>query len=284
MGFLPIPFTKMSGAGNTFVLAKDIGSSAWGDILGTTKISASEFAKKICDPIHGVCADGMLVLSEGDSECDYKWEFYNADGSTAEMCGNAARCAARYCHEIIEKKQKAHFKFKTGAGIVEAMILGNGLVRVQMPEARVIQKNIELATNKNTESFSLVNTGVPHLVQKIHHLKDAYGLKEMAREVRGHHDLKPNGANVTFYSVDHEDKIQAVTFERGVENFTLACGTGAVAAAFVQKASTQNLHNFEVTMPGGSLRVFFPEGEARPYMEGEAVFIGDFNYSLEVFI
>jgi diaminopimelate epimerase len=125
--------------------------------------------------------------------------------------------------------------------------------------------------------------GVPHLVQKIHQLKDAVDLKEMACEVRSHPSLGSAGANVTFYVVENDDSIQAVTFERGVEDFTLACGTGAVAAAFVHHAQTK-ASNIEVTMPGGAMRIYFTENQKRPLMEGEAVFIGDFQYSLEVFL
>lgn len=283
MDLLPLRFTKMSGAGNTFlVISPEL--EQWQSILRQTQHSASEWAQIVCDPVLGVRADGFLILSKATAAgADYAWEFYNSDGSTAEMCGNAARCAARYCYEILEKKQKAHFIFQTGAGLVETFILGNGLVRVSMPETLWVKKEINVKTDKNTETFAWVNSGVPHLVQKIHAFKDAVDLKEMAREVRRHPSLGSAGANVTFYSVESAGHIHAVTFERGVEDYTLACGTGAVAAAFVHHDERQSV-NVEVTMPGGNMRVYFAENQKRPLMEGEAVFIGDFYYSLEVFL
>ncbi len=112
-------------------------------------------------------------------------------------------------------------------------------------------------------------------------MADALALKDMAREARAHHDLKPAGANVTFYAESSPGKIKAVTFERGVEDYTLACGTGAVAAALVfAKESGQS--TIEVQMPGGNMEVRFTEGDPHPLMTGEAVFIGEFKYNLEV--
>lgn len=283
MDLLPLRFTKMSGAGNTFLIASP-DPDQWRSILVQTQHSAAEWAKIVCDPVLGVKADGFLILGRATAEgADYAWEFYNSDGSTAEMCGNAARCAGRYCHEILEKKQKSRFVFQTGAGLVETVLLGNGLVRVSMPEAHWVKKEIEIKTDKSTETFAWVNTGVPHVVQKIHSFKDAVDLKDMAREVRHHSSLGAAGANVTFYSVDNGIGIQAVTFERGVEDYTLACGTGAVAAALVHHAE-KPAPDVSVTMPGGNMRVYFPENQKRPIMEGEAVFIGEFQYSLEVFL
>jgi diaminopimelate epimerase len=283
VGLLPIAFTKMSGAGNTFVLASALPTSAWGDFEKQIGLSRAEFAKLICDRVLGVGTDGLLLLEPGRDSYDYTWDFYNSDGSSAEMCGNAARCATRYCYEVLEGKDRAHFKFLTGAGEVNAVVLGNGEIRVQMPECKWLQKEISLANNTSTEKFAFVNSGVPHLVQKLYNIVDAAPLKEMARASRHHHDIQPNGANVTFFSPEAADKIKAVTFERGVEDFTLACGTGAVAAAFVHHAQSK-AESIEVTMPGGRMKVIFAPGEKRPYLQGDAVFVGDFKYSLEVFL
>lgn len=283
MGLLPVKFTKMSGAGNTFVIASALPENPWLDFEIQCGLSRSEFAKMVCDRILGIGADGFLLIQPGQDGADYAWDFYNSDGSGAEMCGNAARCAARFAYEVIEKKQRAHLRFKTGAGLVDTVILGSGVVRVQMPECRWVHKEISIQTNKNPEKFAFINSGVPHLVQKLHNISAAAALKEMAREVRNHHELKPNGANVTFYSVDDRNRIKAVSFERGVEDFTEACGTGAVAAAFAHHGAG-GAATVEVAMPGGNLNVSFVGGESRPYLEGDAVFVGDFQYSLEVFL
>ncbi len=281
-GFLPITITKMSGAGNTFALVDAREGSAWKDIESHLKMTRPQFAKLVCDRVLGVGTDGFLLIESGSEGFDYNWDFYNNDGSTAEMCGNAARCAARFCYENLGGNSTGALRFKTGAGLVIANVLGNTRIRVRMPEARFIQEQIELKTkSSSTEKFALVNTGVPHLVQKIHAFSDTVALKDMAREARSHHDLQPAGANVTFYAEEAAGKIRAVTFERGVEDYTLACGTGAVAAAFVHAKQTQE-SRIEVQMPGGVMFVNFIEGDPHPLMEGDAVFIGDFKYNLEV--
>lgn len=283
MDFLPLRFMKMSGAGNTFVLAAPE-PEFWELFKKQTRHPASEVAKMICDPVLGVKADGLLILAPATaSGADYAWEFFNSDGSGAEMCGNAARCAARYAYEVLTKKERSNFNFQTGAGLVPASVLGNGLIRVSMPESKWVRDKIVLKTDSSTEEFALVDSGVPHAVQKIFAFKDAIGLKEMARHIRHHAELKPAGANVTFYSVDNANEIHAVTFERGVEDYTLACGTGAVAAAVVHRAESGS-DDIQVTMPGGNMRVYFQSGNPRPLMEGEAVFVGEFLYSLEVFL
>lgn len=282
--YLPIEITKMSGAGNTFALIDARKGSAWEDVEKVLGRSRNQFAKMICDKVLGVSTDGVLFIQSGSEDFDFDWDFYNSDGSTAEMCGNAARCAARFCYEHLSDAPavKSTFRFKTGAGLVTTQILGNKRIRVHMPEARWLQERLELKTkSSSTEVFALVNTGVPHLVQKIHNIADVVALKDMAREARSHHDLQPAGANVTFFAPEESGRIRAVTFERGVEDYTLACGTGAVAAAMVY-AKEATLSQVTVQMPGGVLEVVFLENDPCPLMTGDAVFVGDFKYNLEV--
>lgn len=279
---LPPVITKMSGAGNTFALVDARKGSAWADLEKTLGMARPQFAKMVCDRVLGVGTDGFLLIEDGSEGFDFHWDFYNNDGSTAEMCGNAARCAARFCYETLGTDGTGVLRFKTGAGLVVTQVLGNGRIRVKMPEARFIQELIELKTkSSSTEKFALVNTGVPHLVQMIHAFSDTVALKDMAREARSHHDLQPSGANVTFFTVEAAGKIRAVTFERGVEDYTLACGTGAVAAALVHSKESKD-SIVEVQMPGGLMQVTFISGDTHPLMEGDAVFIGDFKYNLEV--
>ena len=278
--FPTVKITKMSGAGNTFALLDARDSSVWKNLEKNVHKSRSEFAQIICDKVLGVCTDGFLLIEKGSEGFDFNWDFYNNDGSSAEMCGNAARCAARFCHENFAKDLKT-IRFKTGAGLVTAEIKADGRICVRMPAAKIIKEKIELKTNASSEEFTLVNTGVPHLVQKIHNFKDAGDLKEMARECRHHADLKPAGANVTFYSLTEENKILAVTFERGVDDYTLACGTGAVAAAMVFAKESGN-KTVDVHMPGGSMEIQFIPGDFHPLMTGEALVVGEIQYNLEV--
>lgn len=280
---LPLSFYKMSGTGNTFTLIDARKSSVWSEIEKKSKIVRPEFAKVICNEVTGLGTDGVLFIQEGSEGFDFNWDFYNSDGSTAEMCGNAARCAAVFCHEDLSAGKVKSFRFKTGAGLVEAEIMTDGRVRVHMPEARVINADLELKTKSSgaTEKFVFVNTGVPHAVQKIQSFEDIEGMKDLAREIRSHADLMPAGTNVTFYTEETPDKILAVTYERGVEDYTLACGTGAVAAALAAHLETK-MNLIQVTMPGGPLEVTFIPGSNRPLMVGEAHYIGEFQMNTEV--
>lgn len=271
---------KFSGAGNTFSVVDATENSQWIKAEQGSKISRIEFVRKICDKVLGICTDGVLFIQSGSEGYDFDWDFYNSDGSTAEMCGNAARCAARFCYDSFAEKKL--FKFKTGAGAVSTQILNDGTIQVRMPEAVIVTDPIELSFNNGTrEVFTLVNSGVPHLVKRIKNLSDSQRLKVMAQEARSHQALLPHGANVTFFVEDSANSISAVTYERGVEDYTLACGTGAVAAALIyaKKTSTKQI---SVRMPGGILQVQFIDGDNHPLMIGEAIRIGDFKYNLEV--
>jgi diaminopimelate epimerase len=173
-------------------------------------------------------------------------------------------------------------KFKTGAGLITTELLPDRRVRVIMSPVKITNTDLELKTHTGaTEKFFFVNTGVPHLVQKIHNLEDRANLKDMAREVRSHKELGAAGSNVTFYVENSPGKIEAVTFERGVEDYTLACGTGAVAAAKAHAYESKKEH-IEVKMPGGKLEVDFPSADPHPRMTGEAIVIADLFFNTEV--
>lgn len=282
----PVKITKMSGAGNTFAIIDGTNNPSypndWIEAEKLYKISRPDFAKRICDRTLGISTDGLLIIENGSFGFDFDWDFYNSDGSFAEMCGNAVRCAALYCAEQFNPKIKT-IKFKTGAGLVSAEVLTNNKIQVKMPESKILDENILLDLQSGrTESFFFTNTGVPHLVKRVQNIAEAVSLKEIARECRWHAKLGPSGSNVTFYSIN-QSGIDAVSFERGVEDYTLACGTGAVAAAMVYRQNSSVLINeVRVTMPGGGLDIHFMGSNLRPLMSGEALFIGDFQYNLEV--
>lgn len=277
-----LAMTKMSGAGNTFALIDARDGSAFAKLERDLKTSRPMIAKKICGVVDGVSTDGVLFIGTGSTGFDFNWDFYNSDGSTAEMCGNAARCAARFVADALEHPSSV-VKFKTGAGLITTEALPDRRVRVIMSPVKTVNSHLELKTHTGAdETFFFVNTGVPHLVQKIHDLADRANLKDMAKEVRSHPELGPAGSNVTFYVEKSPGKIEAVTYERGVEDYTLACGTGAVAAALAHSKET-NLEHIEVKMPGGLLEVDFPSGDSHPRMTGEAVVIADLIFNTEVF-
>ena len=277
------PIIKLSGAGNTFAVIDGRANSQWEIFKNKINISASEIAKIICDPIMGLATDGFLIVQDGSPGFDFDWSFFNSDGSTAEMCGNAARCAAYFCKEYQLANDATTIKFKTGAGLVTAELLSESEIEIKMPPAQILEAQKSLYTNAlGEQTFLYTNTGVPHLVQKISSRFDYLELKEMARESRHHSELLPAGANVTFFSEIGFGKIKAVTFERGVEDFTPACGTGAVAAALAYYTENSQSEEVSVEMPGGKLRVQFDLGIKSPRLIGNAILIGEFRINLEV--
>ena len=238
-----LKFVKMSGAGNDFIFFDDKDS-----IHDRQKLS-----KKLCERHHSVGADGVAFFSKVDSS-RIRWDFYNADGSVGEMCGNAARCAGIYamkhmgCEKIIT--------LETLVGDVQINVEANDRVKVSMPKALWVVKNPER---------SIIDTGVPHLVLK--RKLDAQALLMEASDLRFPSELGESGANVTFVDLV-KGKIQALSYERGVEGFTQACGTGAVAAAlFVREFADQfsgkysdlftdkSSNEMSIEMPGGILSV-----------------------------
>lgn len=284
MSFLPVRIYKMSGAGNTFVLIDARTNSKWASEEPKLNKKRSELAEMICHRIYGVAADGLVFIQDGSDRADYVWDFYNSDGSHAEMCGNAARCAGRFCYEILDKMQNPRITFQTGAGLVDAVNLDSGVVRVKMPLVDIKNSKQRLTVAGKDLEFFWVNTGVPHLVLQIQNMSQALELKSLAATARSHIDLGPHGANVTLVAVESSHGLQAVTFERGVEDFTPACGTGAVAAAAWFYSQHSEVRQIDVTMPGGPLVVHFDSAnDKQAYLEGDAIFIGEFNYSLEAF-
>jgi len=195
--------TKYSANGNDFII-----------FHAQEREDRGELAKKLCHRQNGVGADGLVVLLP-HQEYDFEWEFYNSDGSVANMCGNASRAVAHYAHEKgISKDNKSIFL--TGAGVITATI--NGLYIVSdMTEPIIEQKEIE----EFGYNWWLIDSGVPHLVSFRDNIDD-FNIKEM-RELRYRYD-----ANVNIYSVK-DNKLFVRTYERGVEDETLACGTGMVA-------------------------------------------------------
>lgn len=195
--------TKYSGNGNDFIM-----------FVAQEKSDCSELAKKLCHRQNGVGADGLVVLLPHKTY-DFEWEFYNSDGSMADMCGNASRCVAHFAQEKGISKDN-HAEFLTGAGVIRATI--NGLYVVSdMTEPDIIRTDIE----EYGENWWLIDSGVPHLVAVRDNLDD-FNLEE-ARALRQKYN-----ANVNICKLEG-DTMYVRTYERGVEDETLACGTGMVA-------------------------------------------------------
>ncbi|MDZ7642682.1 MAG: diaminopimelate epimerase [Desulfurivibrio sp.] len=221
----PITFTKMSGAGNDFILIDHRRP-----LLADTA-AAQSFARAVCERKFSVGADGLILLEDSD-EADFRWQFFNADGSPAGMCGNGARCAARFAYEsgIVDHSR---LRFATGAGLIEAEISGTAVLLTMTPPGEW-RLNLHLAGPAGEElTLHLVDTGVPHSVLFCDELATV-PVKEWGRYFRNHPRFAPAGCNVNFVGRDDTSgRLRLRTYERGVEDETLACGTGAVAAALV---------------------------------------------------
>ncbi|RRS32337.1 MAG: diaminopimelate epimerase [Epsilonproteobacteria bacterium (ex Lamellibrachia satsuma)] len=195
--------TKYSGNGNDFIM-----------FVAKHKADRSELAKKLCHRQNGVGADGLVVLLPHE-KYDFEWEFYNSDGSRADMCGNASRCVAHFAHEKGISKDNTS-EFLTGAGVIRATINGMYVVS-DMVKPDIQRTDIQ----EYGENWWLIDSGVPHLVVVRDNI-DTFDLVQ-ARELRQKYN-----ANVNICRVDG-DTMYVRTYERGVEDETLACGTGMVA-------------------------------------------------------
>ena len=258
----------MSGSGNDFILVDNRAN-----LIEAT--AAPELARKLCRRKVSVGADG-LILIENDVEVDFSWQFLNADGSSAEMCGNGGRCVARLAN--ILGICGPSLSFRTLAGVIKAEVRGSR-VKLQMTAPHDLRLDMRLELKENSVNPHFINTGVPHTVFVVEGSKDLEkeDVVGWGRKVRYHPQFAPGGTNVNFVSVLGERALAIRTYERGVEDETLACGTGAVAVALVSAAKGMVRPPVEVHTRGGeTLTVYFDLVEGLPhevYMEGEATVI-----------
>lgn len=219
-----IEFDKMEGAGNDFVLVDNrrgvVPDAAKFDLVVAYSRRAA-----------GIGADGFIFI-EPDREYDFSWDFYNADGSRAEMCGNGARCAARFARKIGAAGDS--MIFRTIAGPIRAELTDRG-AKVQLRDAAVPAAPETIDIAGTPVSLYFLNTGVPHAVALVDDVEKV-DVPALGRKIRRHPRFAPAGTNVNFFRPGRGDRLAIRTYERGVENETLACGTGTVAACLVSGA------------------------------------------------
>jgi diaminopimelate epimerase len=215
------PFVKMSGAGNDFIVV---------DNRSLSVNLAREQIANLCHRHFGIGADGLLAAEPPDQpETDFRMRYYNADGGEAEMCGNGARCFARFV-ETWPRQDKARVRFLTQAGIIVGEYVDHE-VRVNLTPPTDLKLNRKADFGWGEVEFHSVNTGVPHVVIEVPDVEVAEVLA-LGRAVR-HSKLFERGTNVNFVQVADDGSLVVRTYERGVEGETLACGTGVTAAALV---------------------------------------------------
>lgn len=269
-----IPFSKLNGSGNDFLLIDNRGGILRG-------IDLPKFVGKVCDRSRSIGADGVIFI-ETSRRADFRWRFFNADGSRAEMCGNGGRCAARFAVE--RKIARGTLGFETDAGLIRAEVKGRR-VKLQMtpPRGLALSKSLTLRGRKITYSF--LDTGVPHAVLFVPDLSKI-DLEGTGRGIRMHRAFAPRGTNVDFVRV-RNGEVGIRTYERGVEGETLACGTGAVAAGILSAVHGYVRPPVVVRTRGGeALTIHFDPGKdgfGEVYLEGDTSWSCDGVMSKEAY-
>ena len=236
-----IPFWKMHGAGNDFILVDDRDRRFPDD--------NHNYVHQIATPKFGIGSEGVILIQPSKS-ADFRMRFYNPDGNEVEMCGNGARCVARLAHEI--GAAPASMTFDTVAGTIDADVLEDDRVRLTMTEPKdwSLHRTLNLAGEEKIIHF--VNSGVPHVVIEVEDLESVDILK-LGSAIRYHADFQPDGTNVNFIQRTGPDALAVRTYERGVENETLACGTGIVACGLVAGTLGRVQHPVRITSASGDV-------------------------------
>ncbi|MHB1016185.1 MAG: diaminopimelate epimerase [Desulfurivibrionaceae bacterium] len=261
----PIAFTKMSGTGNDFIFIDH-------RTPFLTREEMPAFARAVCERRVSVGADGLIFIEKSES-ADFRWQFLNADGSWAEMCGNGARCAARFAHD--RGIAPARMRFETVAGLIEAEVTGQS-VKLKMTAPTGLHLEEKIAINGQEQVVHSLNTGVPHAVLFMDNIHQA-PVQEWGRAIRFHEHFQPAGTNVNFVQQQGDNGLIVRTYERGVEGETLACGTGAVASAIIAGLLGKVRPPVTVTTSGGEELIihYALAGQeiSGVYLEGPAHFI-----------
>lgn len=260
-------FYKFQGCGNDFIIIDDRKENF--------KFS-KEVIETLCNRRFGIGADGLILIRE-HSEADFEMIYYNADGNISSMCGNGSRCAVSFAFDLGIIKEKSTLLAADGmheAEIKEVINKNEKIVAIRMRDVREIEVNGD---------FIFLNTGSPHVVIKKHNI-DNFDVFNEGRKIRNSERFKKEGTNVNFIE-PNGDYLKVRTYERGVEDETLSCGTGVTASAIAASVinSKEGNNSCKIKTPGGELLVnFFKENNSAKnvWLEGPAVFV--FNGEMEI--
>ena len=261
---LDLQFFYLISSGNDFIIIDNRDGRVYDNFK-----EPKEFVVKVCRRNHSVGSDG-LILIEKSAMCDFRWRFFNADGSEAEMCGNGGRCAARFAY--INGIAKEKMSFETIAGIIKAEV-DDARVKLQLTSPTDIKLDYPVGLEDKEIFLSSVNTGVPHAVLLADDV-DHMPVEELGRLVRYHKAFGEKGTNVDFVQIVDKKNVKIRTYERGVEAETYACGTGAVAAGVILKAKGLLKSPMNILTRGGeTLKVYIDE---EVYLEGvtKIIYVG----------
>jgi diaminopimelate epimerase len=236
-----LKFYKMSGAGNDFVVLDNRQGQVRGDL--------SAFSAAVADRKRGVGADGVLLVEPSDRK-NFRMRYFNADGSEADMCGNGGRCIARFAN--LMGAAPTAMEFENLAGDFKATVLADGQVDLQMTQPHSMRLDMKLAIEGAELTGHFLNTGVPHVVVPVDDI-EAVDVVGWGRQLRHHSAFGPKGTNANFVQVTGPSSVKVRTYERGVEDETLACGTGSVAAAILMARLGRVKSPVAVTTRGGDV-------------------------------
>lgn len=264
---MKLPFHKMDGAGNDFVV---IDNRQLNHNLNKEQIAW------LCDRQRGVGADGLILVEPADHNADYKFRYYNSDGGEAEMCGNGARCFGRYASKLTDPAENI-ITFETMVGTLKAEVSGE-IVRISMspPVDIDLHTDIEIDDLGDTAIHS-INTGVPHVVLFTDDVKN-FDILKIGAALRYHEHFAPYGTNVNVAQIIDKQHLSIRTYERGVENETLACGTGITACALIHHLITKAPSPIKIDVQGGDqLEIGFDDHDSDTFynvtLTGPAKFV-----------
>lgn len=236
---MKIKFTKMHGAGNDFVLIDDRkGDVPWEDYFLMAALASRRT---------GIGCEGIILVQSSD-KADFQMRFLNPDGTEAELCGNGSRCVAAFANSIGAAGKNLTMETMC-CGLVDAKIYDSG-VCVWMPEPSRRDYGMSLNVGGEVIKGDFINTGVPHLVVQVPNVNEV-DVKTLGRALRLHPVFEPEGANIDFVSFHAPSRMSMRTYERGVEDESGACGTGAVACAAVAVESAEFTLPIKVKTPSG---------------------------------
>jgi diaminopimelate epimerase len=264
-----ITFYKMSGSGNDFIVIDNRAGIV-------DEKNLSQWIASVCRRKRSVGADG-LILIETSGRADFKWRFFNADGGEAEMCGNGGRCVARLAH--LKGIAGPRLSLETQTGVIQAEVTDRR-VKLEMPQPSTVELDYPLEVGGETFTVSSITVGVPHVVIWAKDV-DTAAVFKIGQAIRYHTHYAPAGTNVNFVQPLEDGALAIRTYERGVEDETLACGTGSAAAALIASAKGMVNSPAALNTRGGELlkvyfdkhgdefREVFLEGDARIIYEGK---------------
>ena len=253
---MQLEFNKYQGTGNDFVMIDNRS--------GFFPKENVQLIAQLCDRRFGIGGDGLILL-ENDSATDFKMVYYNSDGNQSSMCGNGGRCLVAFAKRLNLISDSC--TFIATDGLHHATIAENGQVSLQM---------IDVSDVKSTAEFTFLNTGSPHHVKMVEDLEN-YNIKENGAAIRYGELYGAAGSNINFVKQINADTFSLRTYERGVEDETLSCGTGATAVAIAMNATGKtNSTSIHLNVEGGKLEVSFDKNEAQftnVFLKGPAEFV-----------